>query len=78
MLGLKQLQDPKMKEEDKSKLVKKKDLKKRGNFSNRKIIREKLISKITIYNRNKSVKCKRILVHTNTKCKFYLKTQDKH
>ena len=53
MLGLKQLQDPRMKEEDKSKLERKRDLKKRGNFSSRKIIREKLISKITISNRNK-------------------------
>ena len=67
-----------MKEEDKSKLERKRDLKKRGNFSSRKIIREKLISKITISNRNKSVKCKRIPAHTNTKCKFYLKIQDKH
>lgn len=62
MLGLKQLQDPKMKEEDKNKLERKRDLKKRGNFSNKKIIREKLISKITISNRNKSIKCKRIQV----------------
>jgi len=60
MLGLKQLQDPKMKEEDKNKLGRKRDLKKRGNFSNKKIIREKLISKITISNRNKSIKCKRM------------------
>ena len=62
MLGLKQLQDPKMKEEDKNKLERKRDLKKRGNFSNKKIIREKLISKITISNRNKSIKCKRMQV----------------
>ena len=60
MLGLKQLQDPKMKEEDKNKLGRKRDLKKRGNFSNKKIIREKLISKITISNINKSIKCKRM------------------
>jgi hypothetical protein len=53
MLGRKQLQDPKMKEEDKNKPGRKRDLKKKGNFNNRKTIREKSISKTTTSNRNK-------------------------
>jgi hypothetical protein len=53
MLGRKQLQDPKMKEKDKNKPGRKRDLKKKGNFNNRKTIREKSISKTTTSNRNK-------------------------
>jgi hypothetical protein len=53
MLGPKQLQDQKMKEDDKNKQGRKRDLKKRGNFNNRKTIREKSISKTTTSNRNK-------------------------
>jgi len=44
-----------MKGEDKNKLEKKKDLKKRELPSNRKTTRERLISKITIFNKNKLV-----------------------
>lgn len=41
MLGHKQLQDLKMKEEDRNKHVKKRDWKERNNFNSKKIIKER-------------------------------------
>jgi len=41
MLGLRQHQDPKMREDDRNKLVRKKDLKKRDKHNNKKTTKRK-------------------------------------